>query len=157
MIYLLLLSTLWSCQSKKPLRLGNKQSGKSTVVIVEELSEPKQRDVLSDLNTWYIPVERIPFPAPANNDEEFCVAVCMAMLNPVLGYSSEWKLRPEDVQQCRLEMLPEWETHVTEYQRTEDREAGERLVGYAECTVDYIPIGPIPQCALCEPGLRAGD
>ena len=78
-------------------------------------------------------------------------------MNPVLGYSSEWKLQPEEVQQCRLELLPEWETRVTEYQRTENREAGERLVGYAECTVDYIPIGSIPRCALCEPGLRAGD
>lgn len=97
MIYLLFLSTLWSCQSKKPLRFGHTQSGKSTVLIVDELSEPKQRDVLSDLNTWYIPVDRVPFPAPKNNDEEFCVAVCMAMLNPVLGYSPEWKLQPEDV------------------------------------------------------------
>ena len=79
MIHLLFLNTLWSCQSKKPLRIGNKQSSKSTVVMVEELSEPKQRDVLRDLNTWYIPVERIPFPASTNNDEEFCVAVCMAM------------------------------------------------------------------------------
>ena len=40
-------------------------------------------------------------------------------MNPVLGYSSEWKLQPEEVQQCRLELLPEWETRVTEYQRTE--------------------------------------
>ena len=157
MMYLLLFSTLLSCQSKKTLRLGNKQSSKSTVVIVDELSEPKQRDVLNDLNTWYIPVDRIPSPVPKSDDKDFCVAVCMAMLNPVLGYSSEWKLQPEDVQQCRLELLPEWETRVTEYQRTEDREAGERLVGYAECTVDYIPIGSIPRCALCEPGLRASD
>ena len=66
------------------------------------------------------------------------------------------KLKAE-IESCRLDLLPEWETRVTEYQRTEDREAGERLVGYAECTVDYIPIGSIPRCALCEPGLRAGD
>ena len=97
-----------------------------------------------------------PFPAPKNNDTIFVMVQGNVESSPRLLILSG-KLQPEDVQQCRLELLPEWETHVTEYQRTEERDAGDRTVGYAECTVDYIPIGPIPQCALCEPYLWAGD
>ena len=127
--------TLLSCQLKRPP--SNNQSNIGTVIIVDEISHLEPSDVLINFHSFPVAVKEIPYPKLSMDDEEFCEKVCIITVQ----YAGAWEEAPKaEIESCRLELLPEWETHVTEYNRTKAFKVGEKFVGHVECKAEFIPV-----------------
>ena len=107
------------------------------VIIVDEFSHSKPSDVFNDFHSFPVAVKEIPDPKLSMDDEAFCEKLCI-----ITGqYAGAWEEAPKaEIESCRLELLPHWESARKEYQRTKAFKDGEKFVGHVECKGEFIPV-----------------
>ena len=104
---------------------------------MDELSHSKTSDVLNDFHSFPVAVREIPHPKPSIDDEGFCAALCIKTGQ----FAGEWEEAPRArIESCRLELLPDWETYLKEYQRSKNYKQGDKFVGHVECKANFIPV-----------------
>ncbi len=140
MIQQLILGVLLACDQKKedivtgtntPIQKKAPPKIPGQVIIVEKLSTPKPSNSSKHFHSSSVSLSHIPYPRASFNDDLFCTYVCNYANND----------RGSDiakVENCRLELISNWEEMRKDLTWEELNNKGDSVVGNVECNADFI-------------------
>ena len=150
MIHQLIISTLLACQPKteaekiatppktppKIIKTKPKHSSSGIVTFVDEPSAPKESKPKENFYSLAVQVSHITYPRDSYTDEQFCSYVCSNAFNS--GFEELGT-----IQNCKLELIHDWETKRKNFDWKDMSEQGNPVVGTVECTgqIYYIQEG----------------
>lgn len=108
---------------------------KSTIMIVKDLSSPKQNDEASKFYSSSVKLSNINYPRDAFTDEQFCNSICA-------NAHASGPMRLTSIENCQLELLENWESLRKDFS-WDQAETNNPVVGTVQCNADvsYIRKG----------------
>ena len=101
------------------------------MIIVEKLSMPKPSNISKRFYSSPVALSHIPYPRASFNDDLFCTYVC--------NYANNGRgTNIAKVENCRLELISNWEEMRKDLTWEELGENGDSVVGNVECNADFI-------------------